>query len=371
MRMMFAARAMDNMAGGVERMIISIMNEMARRGHEVALFSWDHAGAEAFYPLDPRVKWYKLDLGNPARRAGLGLRLRRAPKVRSMVKDFRPDVVVGFQGGAFRAMLLYALGLGIPVVAAERTAPSLYEHASTERNRRVELLSFRFAKVITVQFDRYRAGYPDYLRGKIVETPNPVPAAGTHASPGVAGPDGRMTLLSVGRLGYQKNLQVLLKAFERLAPRFPDWDLRIVGEGEDRNELEAMIAASAVLPGRVTLPGATKDVTSAYASAHLFCLPSRWEGFPNALAEALAHGLPSVGFDDCSGVPDLIEDGQTGVLAKGMNDPEALAEALATLMADPDFRVRAGQAATLSMRQYRPEVCFDRWETVLKGAVGA
>ncbi len=368
MRMMFAARAMHNMAGGVERMIILIMNEMVRRGHEVALFSWDHAEAEAFYSLDSAVKWYKLDLGNPARRAGLGLRLQRAPKVRSMVKNFAPDVITGFQGGAFRAMWLYTLGLGIPVVAAERTAPSLYEHASSERNRRIELLSFRFAKTITVQFDRYRAGYPPYLQHKIVETPNPVPTADKYATPGMAGPDGRHTLLSVGRLGYQKNYQVLLGAFERLSGQFPNWDLRIVGEGEDRADLEARIAASPTLSGRVFLPGATRDVASQYAAAHLFCLPSRWEGFPNALAEALAHGLPSVGFADCSGVPDLIADGQSGVLARRMNDATSLAEGLASMMADPKGRTEAGQKAKASMEQYRPERCFNQWERVLVDA---
>lgn len=368
MRMMFAARAMDNMAGGVERMIVTIMNEMARRGHEVALFSWDHGGAQAFYPIDPKVKWYKLDLGNPAKRAALGLRLQRAPKVRRMVSDFRPDVIVGFQGGVFRAMLIYTYGLGIPVVAAERTAPSLYEHASTERNRLIELFSFRFARTIAVQFDRYRSSYPNYLQQKIVETPNPVPVAEMRAQPSLPGPNGRFRLLAVGRLGYQKNFQVLLRAFGELTSQFPEWDLRIVGEGEDREQLEAIVGETPALSGRVHLPGATRDVASEYASAHLFCLPSRWEGFPNALAEALAHGLPAVGFADCSGVCDLIDHGKSGLLATGMNDPDSLAKALSSLMADAGRRGAMGESAVASMQQYRPARCFDRWEKVLKDA---
>ncbi len=369
MRMMFAARAMDNMAGGVERMIIAIMNEMTRRGHEVALFSWDHADAEAFYPLDPRVQWFKLDLGSPAKRAGLGLRLQRAPKVRRIIKAFAPDVIVGFQGGAFRPMAFYTLGYGIPVVAAERTAPSLYEYAGTERKRQIELFSFRFAKTITVQFDRYRAGYPAYLQHKIVETPNPVTVARRHAEPDAPGANGRYTLLSVGRLSYQKNYDVLINAFVEVAERFPLWDLRIVGEGEDRAKLEAMITATPALQGRVSLPGATQDVATQYTTAQLFCLPSRWEGFPNALAEALAHGLPSVGFENCSGVPDLISDKKSGVLAPGMNDAKALAAALSILMDDPQGRAAQGQHAIESMRRYSPEHCFDRWEAVLTEAV--
>ncbi|WP_417310472.1 glycosyltransferase family 4 protein [Devosia sp.] len=367
--MMFAARALDKMAGGVERMIITIMNEMVSRGHDVALFSWDLESAEAFYPIDPRVKWFRLGLGAPSQRAGLGLRLKRAPKVRKLVESFKPDVLVGFQGGVFRAMLLYTFGLGIPVVAAERTAPSLYDYASTQRNRLIELLSFRFAKTIAVQFERYRDAYPKYLQGKIVETPNPVALAEKLAAPGRPGANGRYTLLAVGRLGYQKNFQVLLRAFETLAQRFPDWDLRIVGEGEDRVELEAMVASRTALLGRVSLPGATTDIASTYASSHAFCLPSRWEGFPNALAEALAHGLPCVGFEDCSGVRDLINDGRTGILATGNNDANSLSGALSKLLNDPNGRTELGTRAVESMQKYDPKSCFDRWEMVLRDAV--
>ncbi|MCF6368151.1 glycosyltransferase [Rhizobium halophilum] len=365
MRMMFAARAIHNMAGGVERMIIAIMNEMVERGHEVALFTWDRAEGRAFYPMRPEIRWYKLGLGDPARRAGMALRLQRAAKVRSMVKEFGPEAIVGFQGGAFRAMLAYTWGLGIPVVAAERTAPSLYEHASTEWNRRIELLSFRFAAAIAVQFDRYRSSYPNALQSKIVETPNPVATAERHAEPGVPGPDHRFTLLSVGRLGYQKNFDVLLEAFEVLADRFPEWDLRIIGEGEDREKLEAKIRASPRLINRVSLPGATKDVASCYVAAHLFCLPSRWEGFPNALAEALAHGLPAVGFAGCSGVADLIETGTTGWLADGVNNAESLAHALAEAMEATERRTSMGAFAVQAMRRYAPSECYDRWEALL------
>ncbi len=368
MRMMFAARVLHNVAGGVERMIITIMNEMVRRGHEVALFSWDDAGAEAFYPMDPRVRWFTLGLGDPTKRAGLGLRLQRAPRVRGMVKEFAPDVIVGFQGGAFRAMRFYTVGMGIPVVAAERTAPSLFEHAGTERKRQIELFSFRFAKTIAVQFDRYRKDYPAHLQERIVETPNPVAVASRHAAPGAVGSNGRYTLLAVGRLSYQKNFEVLLKAFEQLAVRFPQWDFRIVGEGEERGRLEAQIGQMPLLHGRVALPGATQDVASEYAAAQLFCLPSRWEGFPNALAEALAHGLPAVGFQDCSGVPDLVEDGKSGALAAGMNDADSLAQALARLMGDDAARAEQGLYARQSMLRYSPERCFDIWEDVLVNA---
>jgi glycosyltransferase involved in cell wall biosynthesis len=362
MRMMFVSHALNNSAGGVQRMIVTIMNDMVARGHDVALFTWDKAGGESFYPMRPEIAWYKLADEKPRKGASLRRRFWRATRVRRMVRDFSPQVIAAFQRGEFEAIRLYSAGLGIPVIAAERTAPS----GSTPP---IEFIPYRFAKAIAIQFERYRERYPNFLKDKFVWTPNPVQKAERFAIPGQPGANGRFRLLSAGRLSHQKNPQVLLKAFSLLAEQYPDWDLRIAGEGADRAELEAMIAADPRLVGRVALPGAIKDIAAEYAAAHLFCLPARFEGFPNALAEAMAHGLPSVGFEDCPGVPDLIEDGRSGVLAKGMNDAETLAAALAELMGDAERRTLMGQAATQSMLQYAPERCFDIWEKVLRDAV--
>jgi glycosyltransferase involved in cell wall biosynthesis len=367
MKLLFATRAIDRAAGGLERMIISIMNAMAERGHDVSLLSWDGAAATAFYPMSPDVTWRRLDMGDHGSKAGMGQIAARLPVIRGLVKGLSPDVIVCFEGGSFRAMQLYTAGLGIPLVAALRTAPTLYDH--NWRLRFIECQAFRFARRIAVQFERYRDLYPAYLRPRIVTVPNPVAEARVLARPDVPAGNGRFRLLSVGRLNYQKNYAVLIEAFARLAPRFPDWDLRIVGEGEDRNELEAHVFRLPELAGRVALPGTTAEVDTEYAAAHLFCLPSRWEGFPNALAEALAHGLPAVGFLGCAGVPDLIDAGGTGALAAGNGDASALADALASLMAEADRRAAMGRAAVASVAAYRPEAMFDLWEATLRECI--
>jgi glycosyltransferase involved in cell wall biosynthesis len=168
----------------------------------------------------------------------------------------------------------------------------------------------------------------------------------------------------VGRLGFQKNYQVLLEAFARLAPNYPNWDLAIVGEGEHRAALEALMRMHG-LEGRVTLPGTISSIGEWYASSHLFCLPSRWEGFPNALAEALAHGLPAVGFAECAGVRDLIVHGRAGLLAEGNGDPGTLAIALETAMRSGELRRSMGGEAVLTVQQFHPAKIFSQWEQLL------
>jgi glycosyltransferase involved in cell wall biosynthesis len=369
MRLMFAARAIDRMAGGVERMIITIMNAMVERGHHVDLFTWDQCGADAFYPMSPDIKWHRLDVGDPARKAGPRLLLERTGTIRTLVRQSQPQVIVGFQDGPFLAMRLYCFGLRIPVIAAERNAPTRFYHTRAgKRQRFIYFNAFRLAKSVIIQHENYRRLYPGYLRDRISVIPNPVSPARLAARPDQPDKVGRFHILSVGRLSYQKNYASLIIAFAKIAERFPAWDLKIVGAGEDRPRLEALILERR-LSDRISLPGTVTEPGEAYASAHLFCLSSRWEGFPNALAEAQAHGLPAAGYAQCAGVSDLIADGVTGRLAAGNGDSDGLAATLAELMSDGARRVRMGCEARKTVGSFKPEPIMDLWEKTLLEAV--
>lgn len=370
MRLMFAARAIDNMAGGVERMIITIMNAMVVRGHQVELLTWDLNDATAFYPMAPEIIWHRLSLGDPREKAGAMLKVWRARDVRRILRHSDPQAIICFQDGPFVSLRSYGFGLGLTFIAAERNSPTRFDYTTAGKRKEYILQSFRSARRILIQCESYRALYPAYLHGRIVTIPNPVSLASLRACPNIPNEHGRYSLLSVGRLGYQKNYAVLIEAFARLSQTFPDWDLVIIGDGEEREKLNVSIAAHG-LTDRVFLPGTSKFVEEDYARAHGFVLPSRWEGFPNALAEAMAHGLPSIGFESCAGIPDLITAGQNGLLASGNGDPNSLAYALAVAMANPELRTELGAAAMGSMHKYTPERIFDKWERVLSEVVRA
>ena len=363
MKILFVSRKYDQVVGGVERMSIAIMNEMVRRGHKVGLLSWDSKSAQTYYSLNNAVTWYKLSVGDPTRKASFFEKLLRLIKARTFLKRYKPDVIICFQDGPFRSVLQYSKGLGIPIIAAERNAPSRFKHTSGGVRSEQVFKSFQQANKITVQCEGYKDKYPKDLRPKISCIPNPVKTAEKFATPGER--TSPKILLSVGRLDYQKNYDVLLKAFQNLAYTHPDWNLHLAGDGEDRAKLEAYISQHD-LSDRVVLHGSVSDVESLYTQSHLFCLPSRWEGFPNALAEALAHGLPSIGYAGCDGINELIRDGENGRLAYGNDNVETLVNVLDELMANDTKRQAMSQSAIRSVEAYGPDKIFDQWDALFR-----
>ena len=131
-----------------------------------------------------------------------------------------------------------------------------------------------------------------------------------------------------------------------------------------RAKLEEMVVKLG-LTGRVFLPGATKDIAAEYLSAQLFVMSSRYESFGLTTVEALAHGLPVVGFSDCPGTNQLIDTGVNGVLAESSGKRSAsLALALKSVLTDDKLRARLGEQSGRSVDRYRLDSVCDRWEAV-------
>jgi len=176
------------------------------------------------------------------------------------------------------------------------------------------------------------------------------------------------TLLAVGRLEDQKDHRTLIRAFAEIAGDFPDWRLRIVGEGELRPDLEALVRRHR-LEGRVALPGAISEIGEEYEAAQLFVMSSSYESFGLTSAEALAHGLPVIGFADCPGTNELVQEGVNGRLVEGADRATALAAGLAGLMSSPGERERLGAAGPASIECFAPERITDVWEALLNRVI--
>jgi glycosyltransferase involved in cell wall biosynthesis len=363
-----AAISLHRMAGGLERNIVRLANALAVRGYRVGIVTFDLPDAESFYPIDDRISWTKAGESPAHGRVTFRQRLRVIGRCRAVITaSDRDPIVVCFHHGILIRFLLAALFTRAKVLCSERNSLSHYDFIRRGRWN-LNFLALAFAARVIVQFPSYITDYPRWVRSRIVAIANPVLPAPAQARSAVPTEKGRFILLSVARFSHQKNLDILIRAFSDLAGKHKDWDLYLLGDGERRGELETLVRAKG-LEHRVFMPGNAGDMDVWYAKSHLFCLPSKWEGFPNALAEALAHGLPAIGYQGCAGVRDLITSGENGLLATGNGDVVALTECLETLLGDAQARTRMGDAAIVSMSAYQPSAIFSLWDRLLSSEV--
>ncbi|MEV6196031.1 glycosyltransferase [Streptomyces sp. NPDC051920] len=185
--------------------------------------------------------------------------------------------------------------------------------------------------------------------------PNPLPFMPETPSPRTGN-----AVVSVGRLTDQKGIDMLLDAWAEAAPLHPDWRLRIYGSGEDEEILRKQCTALG-LDDSVDWMGRTSDVPGALRGGSVFVLSSRGEGFPLALMEAMAAGLPCAAFDCAPGVHEIVRDGEDGLLATLGNTGE-LARRLDTLMSDKALRDAMGDAARVNVQRFTTDEVVRRWE---------
>jgi len=347
------SRAYQNMAGGVEKMSLDLARGLSERGHSVVILSLDKQSDTPFFEWPNSVAWIRIGIGNPDLRATILSRFRRLKAIRAVCKDIQPDIGIGFQVGSFALLRLAMFGLDIKTIAAERNSPDLFDYIRRGKTKRFfSNLILSSATNVAVQFESYRSKYPFWIRSKIVVTPNWV--AQIDSPKTVLAPK-PFNILFIGRLTFQKNVGVLLNAMDYLPD---DFQLTIIGDGPDMKILQAK---ADLLHQRIVFRPPQRDLKSAYMSSGVLCMPSRWEGFPNVVAESLSHGLPVVGFELCSGVPDLVTDGVTGAIAEGMGSSTALAEALLRASSTHFLESKIKE----SVRKFSFENFLNKWEDAL------
>lgn len=367
MKLLFIISSLQ--CGGAERVCVTLCNYWADRGWEITLATFDDGSEAPFFPLSPRVRHVTLGL----QRRSTGLlhsvvnNLRRVPRLRRFVVAERPDRILSFIDGTNVLALIAAAGTGIPVVVGERVDPAHHEIPLPWKILR--RVVYRRAFAIAVQTRSTAAFFPASWRRRIAVIPNPVPELAPRSAGGPNPAGARRSIVGMGRLERQKGFDLLIRAFESIATMRPEWDLKIFGEGSERDRLTASISRSG-LSGRIALPGREPDALAALRRADLFVLSSRYEGFPNALCEAMACGLPVISFDCPSGPADIVHDGVDGRLVPA-EDVGALAAAMTELTGNPELRGALSTAATAVAERFSVERVAALWERVLRDGASA
>ena len=340
--------------GGTERFTVTLANAMHQRGHSIVLFGQGRPDEDIapVFPVAEGISSVNLALSDAASIA----------VAREKLLSQNLDVFCAVYAGDV-ILWLYPLlhNTGIPLIVSEHGHPHMMD---TERWNRYERLGcMAGADAIHMLTEQYRDDLPPELKEKAVVIHNA--AAGACAINWEREQNSRKTLLSAGRLLEQdKQFSILIEAFAALAPKFPDWDLHFCGSGPDEDRYR-QLAMQCGIENRVVWHGMVDDIEQYYANANIFCLPSRYEGFPLVLLEAQRHCLPCVGFADCGGVNDIIMHGQNGLLAPEMSY-QSLAAMLSVVMGKAPLRGALGQNAAQMLSRYDEKNIFDSWENLFR-----
>lgn len=378
--------------GGSERAMVNMANYWAKKGWPITLLVLTGPDEKAAYALHPQVNFLPLGVLDtvikcmPLRRLLHLKKLRYFWKlrrhilftiwsnirqtlhldpivtlfaVRRAVLSADAQVTISFIDRMNMNTLLALLGTRRPVVISERVDPA---HEPLGRFwKMLRPCLYPFASALVVQTEQVRDYFAAPLRAITWIIPNFISQPTKHEEPqrSARAP----TMLAMGRLTQQKGYDILLRAFAQISDKHPEWKLIILGEGAQRDELEKL-RDQLQLTQKVQLPGWSAAPQKHLTRADLFVMPSRYEGFPNALCEAMAYGLPAVA-TAVSGSKTIVRHGVDGFLAPP-EDVDALAAVLDEILAQPELRKTMGERAKEITERFSERKIMLRWEQMLE-----
>jgi glycosyltransferase involved in cell wall biosynthesis len=282
--------------------------------------------------------------------------VRRIRALRLVLLAEKPDAVLSFLTETNVLTILASLGLRTRLVISERGNPAfdttVSRWLSTLRRR-----LYRLSDAVVAQTDAAAQWIARNCGARTRVIPNvlrDLPIPGRAREP---------LIVAVGRLARQKGFDLLVRAFAQVAGEFPGWNVAILGEGGEHGHLQQLCSELGVA-GQIALMGRVADVDSWLARAAVVVQPSRFEGFPNALLEAMGMEAAVISADCPSGPSELIENGVNGRLVP-VEDVGALTGALRQLLADPDMRARLGREAGKVRDRFHAKRIMAEWNQCL------
>ena len=356
MKLVYIVNRIDG-PGGLER-VLSIKASILADNHNYAvhIITLNQENTELFYEFSSKIVYHNISaVGNPILKI-----YRYVTNLRNAVKSIKPDVIAVCDDGLKGLFLPILLGKPVPMVYerhVSRQAGNLNVNKSISSKFKIAV-TFRLMNFGAKFYNKFvvltNGNLNEWNLKNVKVIPNPLSFYPEESSTLT-----NKTVLAVGKQSYQKSYDRLLKSWQIIHNKFPDWTLNIYGTISKKEKLDEL-AKMLKIEQSVNFYPPVKNIKDKYKEASIYVLSSRYEGFGMVLTEAMAYGVPCVAFDCPYGPSDIISNNKNGIVVKN-GDIEDLANGVNTLIANKDLRKSMGQNAKIDVKRYFPKKIVAQW----------
>ncbi|SCP96230.1 Glycosyltransferase involved in cell wall bisynthesis [Anaerobium acetethylicum] len=341
--------------GGTERVSLLIANELASRGYDISILSYEN-GEKATFEKEKEINLYSLHMENAKGK----IKRKVFPYIRLLkfLKKEKPDVLIDIDV----LLCLYSL----PLKLFCKVKMIAWEHFNFSSNNgvknrdRARVLAAKYADKIIVLT---KADLEEYKKNlKIKHSIDYIynPTVGDSAK--VNFDLRENVVIASGRLAYQKNFLELLEIWNEIEANHSDWKLIICGSGEEEAELKGYVNKQQLK--NVVFAGFVKNIENYYNKSKIMVMTSRFEGFPMVLLEGQKAGLPIISYDCFTGPSEIVIDGNDGFLIE-QGDKETFVRKLDELMSNEVELTSFSENAYQDSRRFNIDKIVDKWEEIL------
>ena len=322
-KVMFVCQSLGN--GGAERVVSVLTDELS--GADYRVFILTMTKEKQVYNINENVE---IVAPHKNYNAGILGKLQRVKIIRDEIIKHKIDVVVAFSHYNAMFSVIASYGLPVRIIGSERNDPAQLKNRKILNSTRNIL--YKKLDCLVCQTDEAKAYFPNKIQEKTTIILNPISASIIDPYCG----EKEKKIVTFCRLEPQKNLRMLIDAFEMLYEEYPDYELNIYGEGSERENLLNYIVSKGLV-NVISIKPFCKDVHQKVMKATIFALPSNYEGLSNSMIEAMALGIPTVVTDcPCGGARMVIENNKNGIMV-AVDDPKAMYEAFKKIIVSPKF----------------------------------
>ena len=340
--------------GGAQRVTTILANEFVKRNYQVRLVTF--ARESQIYYIREEIEYSPIHATQKNKAARV---LYRILKLRKIMKEFGPTCIISLSAIPNLVTIVARGSMRFPLIISERTDPS--RHPTEKYAILLRDILYHLPCAIVFQTSQARDWFRQSIRKKGVIIPNPV--AQNLPEPFLG--ERRKEIVGVGSLVEQKDWMTLLRAYELLVAEYPEYQLIIYGDGEQRECLQEYINSREILNGHVSMPGFVENIHEKIVSSAVFVSSAEYDGISNSVLEALALGIPSV-CTDCpvGGAGMLIVDGKNGLLVPVKN-AQGLYLAIKKIIENPILSEQLSREAVLVRKKFSTESIIKKWENVI------